>query len=86
MTARTAQWARVLDAATADLVSKTRANAQAFDELDKPFSRDIALNFAAEIEAGAPAGLYRHWINEQGARVEGIRGGNAARQWAGGYR
>lgn len=83
---RTAQWARVLDAAAADLVAKTRANAQAFDELGKPFSRDIALNFAAEIEAGAPAGLYRHWINEQGARVEGIRGANAARMWAGGYR
>lgn len=86
MTARTAQWARVLDAADADLVAKTRANAQAFEELGKPFSRDIALNFAAEIEAGAPAGLYRHWITEQGARVEDIRGRNAARMWAGGYR
>lgn len=86
MTARTAQWANVLDAAAADLVAKTRANAQAFNELGRPLSRDLALNFAAEIEAGAPAGLYRHWINEQGARVEGIRGANAARQWAGGYR
>lgn len=83
---RTAQWARVLDAAAADLVAKTRANAQAFDELGKPFSRDIALNFAAEIEAGAPAGLYRHWINEQGARVQGIRGANAATLWKNGAR
>lgn len=83
---RTAQWARVLDAAAADLVAKTRANAEAFDELGKPFSRDIALNFAAEIEAGAPAGLYRHWINEQGARVQGIRGANAATLWKNGAR
>jgi len=86
MNGGTAQWSRVLDAAAAELIAKTRANAQAFDELGKPFSRDIALNFAAEIEAGAPAGLYRHWINEQGARVEGIRGANAARMWAGGHR
>lgn len=86
MNGGTAQWARVLDAAAADLVAKTRANAQAFEELGKPFSRDIALNFAAEIEAGAPAGLYRHWIHEQGARVEDIRGRNAARMWAGGFR
>ena len=86
MTARAKTWANVLDAAAADLVAKTRANAQAFDELGQQFSRDIALNFAAEIEAGAPAGLYRHWITEQGARVESIRGRHAARQWAGGYR
>jgi len=83
---RTAQWARVLDAATADLIAKTRANAAAFEELGKTFSADIARNFAAELEAGAPAGLYRHWITEQGARVEDIRGRQAARMWAGGYR
>jgi hypothetical protein len=83
---RTAQWARVLDAATADLIAKTRANADAFEELGKTFSADIARNFAAELEAGAPAGMYRHWITEQGARVEDIRGRQAARMWAGGYR
>jgi len=83
---RTAQWARVLDAATADLIAKTRANAAAFEELGKTFSADIARNFAAELEAGAPAGMYRHWITEQGARVEDIRGRQAARMWAGGYR
>jgi hypothetical protein len=83
---RTAQWARVLDAATADLIAKTRANAAAFEELGKTFSADLANNFAAELEAGAPAGLYRHWITEQGARVEDIRGRQAARMWAGGYR
>ena len=83
---RTAQWARVLDAATTDLIAKTRANAAAFDALGKTFSADIARNFAAELEAGAPAGLYRHWITEQGARVEDIRGRQAARMWAGGYR
>ena len=75
---RTAQWARILDAAAADLIAKTRANAQAFDELGRTFSRDIALNFAAELEDGAPAGLYRHWITEQGARVQDIRGRDAA--------
>lgn len=83
---RTAQWSRVLDAAAADLIAKTRANAAAFDELGKTFSADIARNFAAEIEAGAPASLYRHWITEQGQRVEDIRGRQAARMWAGGYR
>jgi hypothetical protein len=83
---RTAQWARVLDAATTDLIAKTRANADAFEELGKTFSADIARNFAAELEAGAPAGLYQHWITEQGARVEDIRGRQAARMWAGGYR
>jgi hypothetical protein len=82
----TAQWVRVYDAAAADLIAKTRANAQAFEELGQTFSADIARNFAAEIEAGAPAGLYRHWIAEQGARVQAIRGQNAARMWMGGYR
>jgi hypothetical protein len=86
MTARTTTWARVLDAATADLIAKTRANAAAFDELGKTFSADLANNFAAELEAGAPVGLYRHWITEQGARVQDIRVRQAARMWAGGYR
>ena len=31
MTARATQWANVLDAASADLVAKTLANAKAFD-------------------------------------------------------
>lgn len=75
---RTAQWARVLDAAAADLIAKTHANAAAFEELGKTFSADIARNFAAELEAGAPAGMYRHWITEQGARVQDIRGRDAA--------
>lgn len=83
---RAAQWSRVLDAATADLIGQARANAQAFDELGKPFSRDIALNFAAELECGAPAGMYRHWITEQGARVQDIRGRDAALMRARGTR
>lgn len=33
-----------------------------------------------------PVGSMDDGCIEQGARVEGIRGGNAARQWAGGYR
>jgi len=86
MSARTAQWSRVLDAATADLLAKTRANASAFEELGQTFSADLANNFAAELEAGAPAGLYRHWITEQGARVQAIRGRDAAMMRARGMR
>lgn len=83
---RTAQWARVLDAATADLIAQTRANAQAFQDIGRTFSAELANNFAAELEAGAPAGMYRHWITEQGARVQDIRGRDAALMRARGVR
>jgi hypothetical protein len=86
MSARTAQWARVLDAANADLIAKSRTNAQAFADMGHTFSADLANNFAAELEAGAPAGMYRHWITEQGQRVQDIRGRDAAMMRARGMR
>lgn len=86
MTARTAQTARLLDAATADLIAATRANAQAFQGMGRTFSANLASNFAAELEAGAPAGMYRHWITEQGARVQDIRGRDDAMMRARGMR
>jgi len=82
----TAQWARVLDAATADLIAKSQANAQAFNDMGHTFSAGLANTFAAELEAGAPAGMYRHWITEQGARVQAIRGRDAALMRARGMR
>lgn len=86
MTARAKTWANVLDAAAADLIAKSRTNAQAFNDLGHTFSADLAANFAAELEAGAPAGMYRHWITEQGARVQDIRGRDAALMRARGMR
>jgi hypothetical protein len=82
----TARTVRLYDAAVIELLAKTRANAAAFQELGQTFSADLANNFAAEIEAGAPPSLYRHWINEQGARVQAIRGRDAAMMRARGMR
>ena len=82
----TARTVRLYDAAVTDLLAKTRANATAFQELGQAFSADLANKFAAELEAGAPAGMYRHWITEQGARVQAIRGRDAAMMRARGMR
>jgi hypothetical protein len=69
-----------------DLLASARTNAIAFEEMGHIFSADLARNFAAEIEAGMPASFYRHWINEQGARVQAIRGRDADMMRAKGMR
>lgn len=52
------------------LVEQAHLTASRFDALGKTFSADLTRGFARDLEAGAPSGLYEHWLREQAQRAD----------------